>query len=123
MYNALLMDHFKNPRLLGCAKNAHFSITHANTSCGDVVTISGILKDHCLSDVRHQGKGCIISQATASLLCELSLGKTRDFLLQLTPDDIVSLIGMKLGPNRLQCALISLSALQDGLQQCLIEVK
>jgi nitrogen fixation NifU-like protein len=123
MYSALLMDHFKNPRFPGCIPNAHFSITRANTSCGDVITISGCVEKGVLYDVRHYGKGCIISQATASIVCQFSFEKKRENLKELSQDDVGALIGMELGPNRLQCALISLHALQDGLQQCLIEVK
>ena len=61
------------------------------------------------------GSGCVISQATASMLTEHCIGKNVEEVLALTKDDILKLIGIELGPVRLKCALLALQALQQGI--------
>ena len=68
-------------------------------------------------DVGFDGSGCVISQATTSMLTEFCKGKSIDDVLALTKTDITNLIGVELGPNRLKCALIGLQVLQEALRK------
>lgn len=115
LYKELLMDHYKHPRNYGTLDNPDFSLQEYNPSCGDSVSFQGNIKNNTLLEVRFSGKGCVISQATASLLSEYSKGKPIDEILALTKDNVLHLIHMELGPTRLKCALLPLQALQEGI--------
>ena len=113
------MDHYKNPRHHGEIKNPDFISHNFNPSCGDSVVISGKVKQNILLQALFEGSGCVISQATVSILLDHVIGKKLDQIIFLGPDDIQELIGIKLGPVRLRCAIMSLSALQSGIKEYL----
>lgn len=118
LYKEILLDHYKNPRHCGTIANCMFKVEQANPLCGDLVQISGRVENGNLTQVAFTGKGCVISQATASLLLEKHAGCLVVDILAVTPQDVLDLIQMDLGPNRIKCALLALIALQSGLKQC-----
>ncbi len=115
-YQEILMDHYRNPRNSGVIGGADFSAEQRNSSCGDEVLCTGIVTNNMLGCVLFKGKGCVISQATASLLSEYVQNKSLDAISDLDKDDIIAMIGMPLGPVRLQCGLLPLIALQNGIR-------
>lgn len=115
IYHERLMDHYRYPRNAKKIDGADFSSKSLNPSCGDSVAFSGTVHDGTVIDIAFSGTGCVISQATASLLSEYAKGKSVTTLLHCTKDDILTLIGMELGPVRLKCALLPLQALQQGI--------
>ena len=115
-YQEQLMDHYRNPRNKGIVDQPDFYAEQRNSSCGDEVLFTGLIKNNVLLEARFTGKGCVISQATASLLSEHACGKTLDAILVLDKDDLTAMIGMQLGPVRLLCGLLSLTALQSGIR-------
>lgn len=106
------MDHYKNPRNCGELPDATFCVEQRNSACGDEVVYSGIVKDGVVIAVKWNGKGCVISQAMASMLSERVIGMPQVAISSLDHDYLVALIGMPLGPVRMQCALLPLLALQ-----------
>ncbi len=117
LYQEILMDHYRNPRNNGTIDRPDFTANQRNSSCGDEVFCTGIFSDNVLVDVAFKGKGCVISQSTASLLSEYVKNKTSDEILALAQDDLIAMLGMQLGPVRLLCALLSLVALQNGVRE------
>ena len=117
VYQEILLDHFKHPRHKGVLEHADFSSGQHNPSCGDMVSMQGIVRDGMLANVAFEGKGCVISMATASLLCEAACGQKLAIISAYDVDFVLNLIGMQLGPNRLQCALLPLQALQAGVYE------
>jgi nitrogen fixation NifU-like protein len=115
LYQQELQEHFRHPRNCGILECADFATEEYNPSCGDRIAMQGVVVDGILTDIKFKGSGCVISQATASILTEECIGKDIDAVLRMTKDDILSLIGMPLGPTRLKCALLSLQVLHDGL--------
>lgn len=115
LYHDLLMDHYHHPRHRGTIAHPTFNSGQHNPSCGDAVTLTGVLVDGTLTEVAFEGKGCVISQAAASLLCEYALGKSIDQLHALDADAMLALVGIPLGPTRMRCALLVLQALQSAL--------
>ncbi len=71
--------------------------------------------DNHVKDVRFNGQGCAISQASASMLTELVKGKSLDEVRKISKDDVLSLIGGQLSAARVKCALLSLKVLKTGL--------
>lgn len=116
LYRELLMDHYRHPRNKGRLKNPDFSSGQFNPSCGDSITIDARIVDDRLDEITFEGKGCVISQATASLLTNFAKGKVLSEVLSFDKNTILKLIGMQLGPTRLKCGLLPLEALQDGIK-------
>ena len=115
LYELQLREHFKEPRNYGSLERADFLTEEYNPSCGDSIIMQGVVENGILVNLVFRGKGCVISQSTASMLTEFSIKKETREILAYTKDDILRLIGIPLGPNRLKCALLSLQALQCGL--------
>lgn len=115
VYQAQLLDHYRNPRNKGLLPDANFATDEFNPSCGDRVMLSGLVTDRIIKKLGFEGKGCVISQATASLLTEYALGKSVSDLMALNADAMQKMIGVTLGPVRLKCALLPLEALQKGI--------
>ena len=116
IYQEELMDHYKNPSNRKKIEDPDFAAGEHNPSCGDKIYIEGKMSNAgTLVDVGFSGVGCVISQATTSMLTELCKGMTAEQILALTKENILNMIGLKLGPNRLKCALLSLQVLQQGM--------
>lgn len=114
-YRELILDHYKNPRHKGQLEPNDFSYEDSNPLCGDQVRIDVRLDaDQRVKEVAFTGRGCAISQASASLLMEHILGKPLAEVKQLTREDILELLGIELTPARLKCALLSLKVLKAG---------
>ena len=115
LYQEELMDHFKNPRNYGRLDNPDFSAEDNNPSCGDRICIDGKLLKGYLVKINFVGKGCVLSQATASMLMELLTNKSIDYILSLTAKDVLNIVGLELGPVRIKCAMLPLLVLKAGI--------
>jgi len=117
IYQDELMHHFKYPLNKKEVQSPDFESSHLNPSCGDKVSIQGKIFENKIVDIGFSGLGCVISQAAASMLTESVKGKTVDEVLAITKENIIEMVGIKLGPNRLKCALLALQVLQDALNE------
>jgi nitrogen fixation NifU-like protein len=115
LYQQTLMDHYRYPRNRGTLDNADFKSGLYNPSCGDKVSMEGCVQEGILTKVVFEGTGCVISQATASLLTEVLVGKSIQDIAALDNEFLHTILGMELGPIRFKCALLPLQALQEGL--------
>lgn len=115
MYDHKLMAYYKNQSNRGTIADSDVSSGKHNPSCGDEVSFTGLIKNDTVTDLKYEGAGCIISQGTASLLCEYARGKTIQELPKITVDDILAMLELKLGPNRRQCVELPLQVLQEAL--------
>lgn len=116
LYQENLIEHFKYPQNKKTLSAPSFSVADHNPSCGDRISMQGIVCDGVLVDVGFDGSGCVISQAAASMLTELCQGKTIPAILALTSSDMATLVAIPLGPTRLKCAVLCLQALQQGVR-------
>jgi nitrogen fixation NifU-like protein len=116
------LDYYRNPRNYGKIENPDISKHDSNPLCGDELEMHINIKDNKVSDVKFSGKGCAISQASASMLTELIMGKDFDYVKKLTKEDILENLGLPdLGPARIKCALLSLKVLKYGIYSYLSE--
>jgi nitrogen fixation NifU-like protein len=115
LYHTKLHTHARLTRYHGHITEANISSELLNPSCGDSICFTGKVEDSTLKQIAFTGKGCVISQATASILSEFCLEKSCTTILKLTEEDLIQLIEMQLGPLRIQCALLSLNALKKAL--------
>ncbi|MEI6778709.1 MAG: iron-sulfur cluster assembly scaffold protein [Chloroflexales bacterium] len=117
IYREQILEHSKYPHNFGSLDTPSISHEELNPLCGDKVRMDVQIADGVITDVRFSGKGCAISQASASLLTDELVGMSVDAAKVYSKDDLLELIGIPLGKNpvRLKCALLSLKALKAGL--------
>lgn len=114
LYRDQIIDHYQNPRNHGTLENPDISYEEDNPVCGDHIRIDLKLDDGKVAQARFEGHGCSISQASASMLTELIIGKSLDEVRQIGKEQILEMLGIPLGPVRLKCALLSLKVLKAG---------
>ena len=116
IYSEIILDYYRYPRNKGQLSSPQVKAKDSNPLCGDVIEIQMELdSDSHVKDIRFNGQGCAISQASASMLTELVKGKSLDEVRKISKEDILSLIGGQLSAVRLKCALLSLKVLKTGL--------
>lgn len=116
IYREYILDHYRDPRNHGHLEHPTIAAADTNPLCGDRIEIDlNVTDDGRVSEVRFSGRGCAISQASASMLTERIEGATLDELRAITPDDVLEMLGVPIGPARQRCALLSLRVLHEGI--------
>lgn len=115
MYREMILEHYQSPSNKGRLPDPDISYEESNPLCGDRISIDLKLEDGRVKEVRFDGEGCAISQASASILTEMIGGEETEVLKELSKDDVLEWLGIPLGPVRLKCALLSLKVLKSGL--------
>ena len=116
VYSEIILDYYRHPRNKGTLEHPQISSKDSNPLCGDIIEMQLELdKNNSVRDVRFNGQGCAISQASASMLTELVKGKAIDEVRKISKEEILSLIGGQLSAVRLKCALLSLKVLKTGV--------
>ncbi len=130
LYKEIVLDHYRRPRHRHEIEDAEIQEHLNNPLCGDEVTIYANLRDEGL-EVGFTGRGCAISQASASMLAERLAGKSRGeaeeeisaFLEMMRADpnedldDLVALKNVIQTPNRIRCATLAWDALKRGMER------
>lgn len=116
VYSEIILDYYRHPRNKGTLDHPHIKAKDSNPLCGDIIEMQLEIDGHdSVKDVRFNGQGCAISQASASMLTELVKGKNLSEVRAISKEDILSLIGGQLSAVRLKCALLSLKVLKTGV--------
>ncbi len=115
LYRQYILDHYRQPRNHGTLEHPDIHAADTNPLCGDRVAIDLQLDGDRVSEVRFSGRGCAISQASASMLTEQIDGATLDELRAITPQAIFDMLGVEIGPARQRCALLALRVLHQGI--------
>jgi nitrogen fixation NifU-like protein len=116
LYRDEILEHYRQPHNFGTLDEPSAAYEGNNPLCGDRITIQLIVDDSdTVSDVAFNGRGCAISQASASLLTDEIRGLPVDKVQTMTNQDILDLLGIEISPARLKCALLSLDTLQHAL--------
>jgi nitrogen fixation NifU-like protein len=113
-YREYILDHYKNPRNFGRLEDPDITHEEDNPLCGDVVGMDFRVKDGVIEDVRFHGRGCAISQASASLLTERLKGLSLVDARKIDKADVLGELGIQISPARIKCALLSLKVLKVG---------
>ena len=135
LYEAIILDHYRSPRNTATVEEPDIDLEVNNPFCGDEFHIQLKVDDDSVSQVGITGRGCAISQASASLLAELVKGKSAsevesavDAVRRLLKGeeitdaeadilgDIEALGGVRKFPVRIKCALLSWVGLGDALR-------
>jgi nitrogen fixation protein NifU and related proteins len=137
LYQEIILDHYKNPHHKGLREPFGAEVHHVNPTCGDEITLRVHLADGAdgavVQDVSYDSVGCSISQASASVLTDLVIGRPvaeamtvhESFLTLMQgkgtvePDedvleDGIAFAGVAKFPARVKCALLSWMAFKDA---------
>ena len=133
LYQELILDHYRRPRNKGTLENADASAEMKNPLCGDEITLQVAFNGNGVGDLRFSGRGCSISQASASMMTQLVKGKDvsevnalRHRFREMILGDASAVSDEKLGslralsgvarfPARVKCALLAWNALENAL--------
>jgi nitrogen fixation NifU-like protein len=113
-YREYILDHYKNPRNFGRLESPDITHEEDNPLCGDVIGMDFHIHEGVIADIRFHGRGCAISQASASLLTERLKGMALDDAKKIDKDDVLGELGIQISPARLKCALLPLKVLKVG---------
>ena len=132
LYQEMILDHYRRPRNKGEIADADETIVMKNPLCGDEITIQVKRDGDRITDIGFSGRGCSISQASASMMTQLVKGKSaeeveslrsrfRDMVMgaDTSPDDkslgsLRALSGVAKFPARVKCALLAWNALEQA---------
>ncbi|MFI0408469.1 Fe-S cluster assembly sulfur transfer protein SufU [Actinomadura sp. 3N508] len=147
MYQEVILDHYRNPHHKGLREPFEGEAHHVNPTCGDEVTLrvhlDGEGQDATVADVSYDAMGCSISQASASVMSDLVIGKSvkeamavgEEFLTlmqsrgqDVEPDedvleDAIAFAGVSKYPARIKCALLAWMAWKDATARALGEAR
>jgi nitrogen fixation NifU-like protein len=116
LYRDEILEHYREPHNFGTLDAPDASYEGHNPLCGDRITMMLTVDDDGnVSDVAFSGRGCAISQASASMLTDEVKGRPVSEVEAMTNQDILDLLGIEISPARLKCALLSLDTLQHAL--------
>lgn len=116
LYQEQILDHYKRPRNKGPMPGATLEARDTNPLCGDEVILRlKVDGSDRISDVRFDGQGCAISQASASMLTTIVKGKTLSETKALEREAILKALGIPLSAVRLKCALLSWNVLKVAI--------
>ncbi|TCJ20544.1 SUF system NifU family Fe-S cluster assembly protein [Rubrobacter taiwanensis] len=132
LYTQVIMDHYQRPRNRGELENPDLKEHLLNPLCGDEVTVYARFEDGKVAEATFTGRGCSISQASASMMTGRLVGKSREeaaseiewFKRAMTgeeqfseADDLAALKGVIKYPSRIKCATLPWTAFQEGLEK------
>ena len=117
LYRDYILEHYRRPHNFGTIDDATASYEGANPLCGDRITLQIAVHDGVVERVGFTGRGCAISQASASLLTDEIKGKPVAEVEAFRADDLLDLLGIDISPARLKCAMLSHETLQKALAE------
>jgi len=117
LYRDYILEHYRRPHNFGILEAPDARFEGANPLCGDRITVMLGIRDGVVTEVAFTGRGCAISQASASLLTDEIKGKPVADVETMTPDDVLDLLGIEISPARLKCALLSLDTVSHALEE------
>ena len=116
LYQENILDHYENPYNQGTIENPDLEFRDLNPLCGDEVCIQARLDENDnLSEICFEGKGCVISLASASMLMEEVEGKNIREVKEMGRQDVLDLLGIPLTTMRIKCAMLALRTLEKAI--------
>jgi nitrogen fixation NifU-like protein len=113
-YKEYILDHYRNPRNFGHLEAPDAVAEDLNPLCGDRLCFELKVEDGCVADVRFTGKGCAISQASASMLSETLRGQKLEDVIRLPMDTVLENVGIGITPARMKCATLCLKVVKSA---------
>jgi nitrogen fixation NifU-like protein len=117
LYRDEILEHYRNPHNFGILESPTTAKEGANPLCGDRITLMlGINEEGTIEEVAFTGRGCAISQASASMLTDEIKGKPLSEIAHMGQKDVLENLGIEISPARMKCAMLSLETLRDAVK-------
>ena len=118
LYRDFILEHYKRPHNKGTLDPHDLHFADSNPTCGDEMSMTLVLDAgrSAIADVAFDGRGCAISQASASILTDGLRGQSLDEVRDMNPKDLLDELGVPIGPARLKCALLAYKVLQGAVR-------
>ncbi|MEX0626359.1 MAG: SUF system NifU family Fe-S cluster assembly protein [Chloroflexota bacterium] len=118
LYRDFILEHYRNPHNKGTLDPHDLHFADSNPTCGDEMSMSLVLDADrtAIADVAFDGRGCAISQASASILTDGLRGQSLDEVRDMNPKALLDELGVPIGPARLKCALLAYKVLQGAVR-------
>ena len=135
LYQQLILEHYRHPRNKGPMEDATVEVHMRNPTCGDEIKLMLKVEDGRIVDVKHEGQGCSISQASVSIMSDLVMNESvedamaiakrftemmhgdEDAAKDRTIGNLRALAGVAKFPVRVKCALLGFDALQENVKK------
>lgn len=118
LYRDEILEHYRRPHNFGTLESPDASVEGSNPLCGDRITLMlAVGEDGRVEDVAFTGRGCAISQASASMLTDEIRGRSLADVEALTNQVVLDLLGIEISPARLKCALLSIDTVKKAAAQ------
>lgn len=140
LYREVILDHFKSPKNKGRLAAPNAEAQGMNPLCGDQISMTALIENDQIKDLKFEGHGCAISQSAASMLTEATKGKKIQSVKELIQSykemfginegehpplkinldslgDLITLEGVKKYPVRVKCAVLSSNTLMQMLDE------
>jgi len=132
LYQEMILDHYRRPRNKGTIENPDEKIVMKNPLCGDEIEVQIRYDGDQVADIGFTGRGCSISQASASMMTQIIKGKSADEIESIrsrfremvmgdqsaqadpTMGSLRALSGVAKFPARVKCALLAWNALEEA---------
>jgi nitrogen fixation NifU-like protein len=117
LYKKEMLQHYRHPQNYGTLTAPGVkTLREVNPLCGDELTVYILTDNKKIVDVKFEGRGCIISQAAASMLSENIKKMPLTVFKKMAPKDALKKIGLEdITSGRLKCALLFYSTAQKLL--------
>lgn len=116
IYKEHILDLYKNPHNKGNLKNPTHEFSKNNPLCGDEIKIQLIVKKNKITNVKFNGQGCAISQASASLLTDKIKNFSVNEIKKFSDENALKLLKIPISNTRIKCALLPLDAIKGALK-------
>ena len=113
-YKEYILDHYRNPRNFGHLDAPTAVAEDLNPLCGDRIRFELLVEDGRVTDVRFSGRGCAISQASASMLSETLKGEKLEDVARWTKEAVLENVGIGISPARMKCATLGLKVVKTA---------
>ncbi|WP_462137521.1 iron-sulfur cluster assembly scaffold protein [Candidatus Mycalebacterium sp.] len=112
-----LMDHYENPRNFGALDGADFVRSGGNSGCGDTITVYLKMDGDVVRDIGFEGKGCMVSQAAASLISLKVKGMKAEEISAMGRENMIEILGKEIVVRRPRCSTLVLDTLKGALME------
>jgi len=115
LYRENILDHSRHPRNKGVIEDPTATYQDTNPLCGDEVRMDVRIEGDAVAEIKFSGRGCAISQASASMLTEMVAGQSLEQVKAISREDILDELGVPISPARMKCAMLGLKVLKSAI--------
>lgn len=114
----LILEHYEDPQNYGKINRPDIVQSGGNPDCGDIITIYiKIGDDNTINEISFEGKGCTISQAAASMITDIVIGKNIEEIELLPGSVVLDILGKELAMTRPRCSMLALDTIKMAVRE------